>query len=390
MSLQSSNIPNPSQHRSNRPGMAVPMAILSIAVMTIALMTGFMLISSERRTVDDQQAQVRALGIAQQGLDAYLRHPENPTFRPGRTVHMPPWSNDTAWVPVNTRDTAIVIPKLFRTSTLVNADTMYVISSLGYLGGKYLRGTPTARRAVAEMATWTMGATLPIKAGWMSLSGIQKNGVSGTLSGNDDASPPCGGPGNVAGVSVPTAVPSGAGYQGPLDPLSGNPPLDNTTLGLTPATAADSMKKSGIDWLRWSQGLDIPNVWRTADHGGTFPSFSNPASYPIVYVSGNLPDLPTGRGLLIVSGNLTINGSTSWDGIILVGGGVTANGNNNVQGAVLSGLNAIIDPTSVPIASLGNGTKTIQYNSCEVKKAMAGMRALVPRRGTWVDNWATF
>jgi len=379
-------------HTTQR-GFAVPTALLVIVVLTVILAAGFSLVSTERRTVDDQQAQVRALGIAQQGMDAYLRHPETQSFRPGRTVHLPPLNNDTAWVPVNGSDTAIIIPRIIRRSTLASVDTMYVISSLGVQGNNGLLHTPRARRAVAEMASWT-GAFVPIKAGWMSLSGVVKNGASGTLSGNDAASPPCGGPASVAGVSVPNTVLNGGspqnGYTGSLSPLSGTPPLDNTSLGGTTQSAADSIAKTGIDWSRWSQGLDLPNVWRTADHGGAFPDFSDPNYYPIVYVSGDLPDLPNGRGLLVVSGSLTMNGNTHWDGIVMIGGGVTANGNDNVQGAVLSGLNAMLSPTPVPVASLGNGTKTIQYNSCEIKKALTGTKALVPRRGTWIDNWATY
>jgi hypothetical protein len=380
-------------HTHLRAGFAVPTALLVILVTAILLAASFSLISTERRTVDDQQAQVRVLGIAQQGLDAYLRHPGNPDFRPGRPVHLAPWDNDTAWVPVNTSDTAIVIPRVIRASTLPSVDTMYVISSLGIQGGMNLRGVPAARRAVAEIVSWT-GAFIPVKAGWMSLTGVKKNGASGTLSGDDAASPPCGGPASVAGVSVPTTVMDGStpapGYDGPMGPLSGSPPLDNTSLGASTQEAADSIAKTGIDWSRWAQGLDLPNVWRTADHGGAFPSFSDPDYYPIVYVSGNVTDLPNGRGLLVVSGSLTMNGLTHWDGIVMVGGGVTANGNNNVQGAVLSGLNALLGETSVPVAALGNGTKTIQYNSCEIKKALTGTKALVPQRGTWVDNWSTY
>jgi hypothetical protein len=376
---------------SNRRGFALPLTILVLTVVTVGLAAGFTLITSERRTINDQQAQARALGIAQQGLDLYLRHPENPTFRPGRPIHLPPWDNDTAWVPVNTTgDTAIVIPRLLRVSTLATVDTLYVISSLGFQGGGVVAGTPKARRAVSEVATWA-GADLTVKAGWLSLTGVEKNGVSGTLSGIDASSPACASAGNIAGVSVPTLVAGQPGYQGSTAPLSGNPPLDNTSLGGTPQSGANVLAQTGLDWARWADGLGLPNVWRISDHGGAFPSFSDPDYYPIVYVDADLPDLPSGRGLLVVSGNLTINGSTQWNGIVMVGGGVVANGNNNVQGAVFSGLNVMIDPLApVPIASLGNGTKTIQYNSCEVKKALQGTKALVPRRGTWADNWATY
>lgn len=371
----------------DRRGFALITALLAVGIITITVAAGLTLVSAERRAVDDQQLQARALGIAQQGLDAYLRHPENPAFRPGRTVHLPPLDNDTAWIPVNTvtGDTAMIIPRLFHTSTTVSSDSMYVISSRGRQGSGVISGTPAALRAVAEIVTWT-GATLPIKAGWMSLSGLTKNGASGTLSGVDNATTPCLSGGNLAGVMVPTSP----GYVGSTAPLSGNPPLDNTTLGATPQTAAAYVAALGIDWTDWSQGLNLPNVWRTSDHGGSFPSFTDPTYYPIVYVSGDVPMLPSGRGMLVVSGNMTMNGLTTWNGIVLVGGTVTANGNDNIEGSVISGLNLVTGSPLVAAGSIGNGTKTIVYNSCEVKKALSGTRALVPRRGTWMDNWKTY
>ena len=379
----------------NRRGVALMTAILAVAIITVAVAAGLSLVNSERRTVNDQQLAARALGIAQQGLDAYLRHPENTAFRPGgRVTHIPARDNDTAWIPVNvaTGDTAIVIPRLFRRPG--TGDTMYVISSLGKQGIKVVKGTPAAERTVAEVVTWS-GAHVPIKAGWMSLTGISKNGASGTLSGTDASATPCLPGGDVAGVSVPTTLPDGTpGYTsnggGGSNVLSGNPPLDNSSLGPSPTSAADSLAKAGIDWARWSQGLDLPTVWRTGDHGGAFPDFSDPNYYPTVYVQGDLPSLPNGRGLLVVSGSLTMNGLTHWNGIVLIGGAVTANGNDNVQGAVLSGLNLLINPAPIGVAALGNGTKTIQYNSCEVAKALSGTHALVPRRGTWMDNWKTY
>lgn len=376
----------PSGQRDRR-GAALLIALLAVGVITIAVMASLTLVSTERRAVDDQQLQARVLGVAQQGLDAYLRHPENPAFRPGRPVNMPPHDNDTAWIPVNagTLDTAIIIPRLFRTPLTNLNDTMYVISSLGRHGGGMVRGTPTAQRAVAEIVTWT-GAALPVKAGWLSLTGLSKNGASGTLSGIDNAPVPCLSGGNLAGIMVPT-VP---GYSGSQSPLSGNPPLDNTTLGPTPQTAAAYLAGLGIDWANWSQGLNLPNVWRTSDHGGSFPSFSDPNYYPVVYVNSSVPMLPSGRGLLVVKGDMTMNGLTTWKGVVLVGGTVTANGNDNIEGSVMSGLNVITGSTSVAAGSIGNGTKTIVYNSCEVRKALAGTHALVPRRGTWMDNWKTY
>ena len=37
-----------------------------------------------------------------------------------------------------------------------------------------------------------------------------------------------------------------------------------------------------------------------------------------------------------------------------------------------------------------NGTKTYQYNSCEVAKALRRLGTLVPLNNTWVDNWVEY
>jgi hypothetical protein len=97
-----------------------------------------------------------------------------------------------------------------------------------------------------------------------------------------------------------------------------------------------------------------------------------------------------GRGLLIVRGNLdTGSGATfNWKGIVLVGGELSGNGNNDIQGAIISALNAKLGET-VPI-NVVNGTKTYQYNSCEVAKALMSLGALVPLNNTWVDNWVEY
>jgi hypothetical protein len=92
--------------------------------------------------------------------------------------------------------------------------------------------------------------------------------------------------------------------------------------------------------------------------------------------------------MIIITGNLTINGSTGWKGIILVGGDITSNGNNGVEGAVVSGLNVKLG-TYVP-TSAANGTKSYNYNSCEVAKSATTMGALVTLRNTWVDNWVEY
>jgi hypothetical protein len=110
--------------------------------------------------------------------------------------------------------------------------------------------------------------------------------------------------------------------------------------------------------------------------------------YPIIRVNGDLSLPSSGRGMLIVTGSLTISGSNGWYGVILVGNDLTSNGNNGVYGATVSGLNIKLG-TYVP-ASTANGTKTYQYSSCEVAKANMSSGALTTLPNTWVDNWVEY
>jgi uncharacterized Zn-binding protein involved in type VI secretion len=125
--------------------------------------------------------------------------------------------------------------------------------------------------------------------------------------------------------------------------------------------------------------------------GGSFPTaamFADTTFYPIIRVNGDFTIPTSGQGMLIVTGNLTINGSTAWKGVLLVGGDITSNGSNGIEGATVSGLNVKLG-TYVP-TSTGNGTKQYNYNSCEVAKTNTSLGALVTLRNTWVDNWVEY
>src|SRR5690606_8425737 len=140
----------------------------------------------------------------------------------------------------------------------------------------------------------------------------------------------------------------------------------------TPAGMAPHVK---IDWDGIvNHNAIAPDVVIPTD---PWPSFSDPNYWPVVRVNTPNWTLPNdGRGTLIVTGNLTIPGHLQWEGIVLVGGVLTSNGNNTVLGATVSGLNVKLG-MSVPISDVGNGTKTYQYDSCNVAAAAARFATLV-------------
>ena len=180
-------------------------------------------------------------------------------------------------------------------------------------------------------------------------------------------------------MSVPT--PPGYSQNGGGSVPTGSPNI------LSLGTQAQAAAATKIDWAGISAGTALtPDV---SLPGGAWPSFANPSSYPVIYASGDLSLPGSGQGILIVTGNLTINGALQWNGIILVGGSITSNGNNTVNGAVMTGLNVLLGQTP-GVEAVGNGNKTFRYNSCEVAKAMASFGGLVPYSNAWVDDWATF
>ena len=120
--------------------------------------------------------------------------------------------------------------------------------------------------------------------------------------------------------------------------------------------------------------------------GDTWPTFTDPDYWPVIRINGNYSVPTTGRGTLIVTGDLVINGTEQWRGILLVGGTVYADGNNTVEGTVISGLNEQLGIT-VGESALGNGTKTFVYDSCAIASALSRFTILRVVKGTWADNW---
>jgi hypothetical protein len=200
---------------------------------------------------------------------------------------------------------------------------------------------PRSEKIVSQYALFRE-SSMNVLSGWTSLSGIVKNGGSGVLSGVDN----CGMQAPVAGVAVPTVPGYTQNGGGPVP--TGTPPILNM------GTQTQANTSVNIDWDGIvNYGAISPDVTLP---GGTWPTFTNPISWPVIRVNGDYSIPTDGRGTLIVTGNLTISGSLQWQGIVLVGGVVIANGDNNVLGATVSALNMKLGMT-VPVEAIGNGNK---------------------------------
>jgi len=355
---------------TERRGFAIPIAVLVIAVLTIMIAGGFSIVSAERRSVADQKSQISAFRIAQQGLENYLVRRDSLLLgTPGYSKI--PGAKDSVRINMSGGYADVSLTRLRPPKG--SQSGLYVARSKGTETAGAFAGTPQGVRTVAQYVLWEP-APMQVLAGWTALSGLQKNGAAGTIGGIDV----CKDSAAVAGV----VVPFNPGYTGKTVAV-GNPPIDSV--------APDSVE---IDWNAIvNLGAIQPTItipggsWPTAAMTAAFAD-STSTYYPIIRVNGDFTLPSDGKGMLIVTGHLTISGSTGWKGVLLVGGDLTSNGNNGVQGATVSGLNVKLG-TYVP-SSTANGTKEYNYNSCEVAKANTTMGALVTLRNTWVDNWVEY
>ncbi len=351
-------------------GIALPMAVMAVALLTSLIAGALIVLGSEQRTINTQDATTRAAALAQSAMTWFMNE-RGTTFN---FTSAPPAASESTRINYTGIGYADVV--LTRLKPQVGGGVaVYLVRSHAVLTGGTLSGLPAAERTVSQYAQFKP-QKMEVSAGWTSLTGLTKNGGAGTLTGFDQ----CGDSSAVAGVAVPT-VP-GYDQNGGASVPTGNPPILN--LG----TQAQTNASVKMDWgaIRNADAV-TPTVTIPP---GSFPTSFPSGYWPVILIKTSPYTLPNaGQGLIIATGDLTVSGSEMWNGIMLVGGKLTSNGNNTVEGAVISGLNMTLGLATAE-SDIGNGTKTYAYNSCSVASALAALGVLVPFNNAWADNWAGY
>jgi hypothetical protein len=346
-------------------GFALVVVLLALVALT-ALATGaFMNTRVDLRISDGHEVGARAFHSADAGLYEYLGTKTSGT--------------DTATFVYGSSSVFVGGEKLL---DLPDGDILYQSSAAADYSGP---GGATASRTVGALVLWTDG-NFNAKAALTAGNGIQKNGTSGTIDGNDHASSSdcAGAPGPaVAGVGVgPGEYQQNGGGAGASVP-NGNPDIDESLSGL------GHLQSMGIDWAGMLSGTTRPPDYTIPSDA--WPNFASlPADdWPVILVdqdSYTLNATQSGRGTIIVRGDLEVDGSFTWDGIILVGGELTSNGNHTIDGTTITGLNMLLGD-SVNQTTIANGTKKFRYHSCNVLLAATSfLGGLFEVPGTWTEG----
>jgi Tfp pilus assembly protein PilX len=368
----------PRRIAGNERGVALLMVLMILAVLSIMVAAGFVRVLAERRVTDNQRVSTKAYALAETGLQQFALHRSDMGF--------------TATPPAVTESTRVVLTGGYADVVLQqikpqvgSTPALYVLRSTGvWTAAGYLRA-PNARRTVAQFIQWNQSILTPAAA-WVSLVGIIKTGSTGSISGFDrcSAAPAVGG----------VAVPNSPGYSQTSGTLVPNGSPDIVSLGATPAAST----ALPFDWSGIASGSSIvPDYTIPGSSWSTTWFFGG--AYPVIRIDnagGSAFTLPDGQGLLIVTGDLNIIGSTDWSGLILVGGRLTTSGSPSVYGAAYSGLNITLsgNPDSAAAAmgpaNVGSTGQLYRYDSCALANALSRFAGLQLVRNAWTDNWKTW
>jgi Tfp pilus assembly protein PilX len=363
----------------NERGSSIVLVLLFVILLTITVAAGFTRSSSELRSTADMEAQTGALMVAQSGLERYLF----------QTSSLPASYPSTTNYTVTGGTAAVTINRLHLSSG-VGDPTVYAISSKGTYtrARRYDSRAPIAERTVAQFVQWNT-ATLDVDAAFMALSGLNKNGISGTVSGIDQ----CGAQPTIAGVAVPNGLFSQSGANSNW--IDGSPDNSPQYVG-TPGPTGTAQTQVDIDWPNIVNGSLLQPDYlvnrNVTPNTGTIPTSSSAyTNWPVLRVNGNVNngDNFTGRGVLIVTGNADLSNIT-WNGVVLVGGSVAVSGSQTrVYGTLITGLNVKLGQT-VGESSVGNGNFLVRYNSCDIASALNRLGGWQRVANTWTDNWPTY
>ncbi len=347
----------------SRRGIALPLTIFIITMMTIMLAAAFARVGAEREMAVGASEALSALTVAQSGLQAYLG---------SRTLRPP--DGDSLRYNV-TGGYADVVATLVESDSLDDGKTMYIVRSTGYVIVPALGARAQGKRTVAQFGQWQVGAIRQIAA---------------FTAANQVQIPAGGGVGNI----------QFDGTDGCNDSLprksvrarNGSQFRTGASISYTPGPAVVSgsgtyvADTTGINWPAMRSEF-VPD-YRSLPPAGVYKSY---------LIQGNATLSTSGTGLLVVTGDLTTTGSgtISWLGVVLVGGTINFNARRNqFYGMVVSGLNEQLGGAPPPQGTIGGGgggsRYWFTYNSCYIANSLTGITGLAPVRNAWVDNWASY
>jgi hypothetical protein len=319
-----------------RRGFALALVVFMLFAVGVAATAAYEVVNGEFTLSRENRESATALSVARAGLQRFIAE------QMGTVGDSVAYAIGDGIATVTARRVLVQDPSNY----------LYYIRSDGEVTDPRTPGFP-ARRTVGTYA-WLRTSPLRQKAALLLATNKVTVENTGTVAdGSDHATAmDClgGGTTGVAGVAAAGNVLTQSGAA-----VTGTPATQNY------GTRAAVIDSAGIRW----DILSNPNF--PVEFDGSPPDWvSIPAdSFPVVRYVGDLSATSTwaGRGVLIVTGTLTMGAGFTWQGIILAGS-VADVGTDApvVEGTLVGGLNGADGPVTFQ-------SGTYEYNSCDVSAA---------------------
>ena len=279
-------------------GFVLPTTLLVLTLLTVMLTAAFILVSAEFRTTDNSLAMTRAHSLAQAGLQTY--------FSMNRAML---GTSDSIRITMSGGYADVVATRL-RDST-ANRRALWLVRASGFSTDPTQPGQVQALRSVTQLAERNP-ARFPANAALFAPNGVHVSAVGGSnpMWGDDvSCTPQLDKPGVITPTGLYTAAAAGA--------PTGNPGI------LYLPSAAAVIDSTYVDWPSLIGGNFTPDYVLP----GSLVSWNTNA---VILVNGDYTT-PAGlpnpsRGILVVTGNLTLTNDVHWHGVVIAGGFVRGTG----------------------------------------------------------------
>jgi hypothetical protein len=371
-----------------RPGFALAVALAAIVIIG-AIITGMFFASTQEYRMSRNTAlQARALTTSEFGMNSIL------TVGPGNWD--PSWNTAAnglvGTIGYSSNDGGMDTVRVTKTG-----DALFLLTSTGRVGPA--SGAQSRHRVGAIV---TLAVPQLKMLGALTTQGQVKVGGSSFLDGNDTpianwGCPPVGAA--VPGLAMPDTTKLSTSGCGGLSCIAGSPKVVQDA-----AAGKDSTYFSfgpGLDWntltgmanKTYSSGATINGlapsvsggVCNTSDQSNWGDPLHNTALcqsyFPIIHAQGDLKiSGGEGQGILLVDGDLSVEGGAEFYGPVIVKGSLkTAGTGGHFNGGVMA-ANVDLEQSTL----LGNAV--VNFSSCALSKALAGTAtpAFVARR-SWTE-----
>lgn len=333
--------------RRDERGFVLSLVIFAVAALSVAGTALYLVVQSESAMADAGAESSRTFHLANAGLARYMAESfGDPT--PERVYAM---------------GGGTVTVTAARALTLGDSVAVYLLRSEAEVPDRRIRDL-VSRSSVQQYATLRLQPFRPIAGLVVASSDLNTHSV--IIDGRDQCATPGAAVAGIAGLRRGNM----------LGTIDGSPDM---------VTQTYSSMMDAIN-LDWAAVTDLSMPFDFEYPAEPWPNFNSTQvaadEYPTTRVDGNLraSDIRSGRGLLVVTGNIELDEGFTWDGAILAGGLVGSTATATVNGALLTGF------AGIQSGRIDLRNTRIMFNSCNVRRASVGIAMLSPVLNTW---WET-